>query len=218
MDRPGQIFHPRTNTIARASLVVGAVLTTFLLWFWAEFIRSPYTTEQWVVRDQPVPFSHEHHVSGLGIDCKYCHTSVEKSSFAGLPSTEICMHCHQQIWKDSPMLEPVRESYRTGEPLRWTRVHDLPDFVYFNHSIHIAKGVDCSNCHGEVADMPLMKKAHSLQMDWCLDCHRHPPPFARGDDESQEFASTMAPRPPNADRGIQTGVTPQLTNCWVCHR
>src|SRR5690606_2276314 len=165
-----QIFHPSTNVIAKAALFAGVFVLAGIAWAGSLWVRSSYVTQVDVVRDQPVPFSHDHHVSGLGIDCRYCHTSVEKSSFAGIPSTEICMGCHSQIWKNSELLAPVRESYRTGESLQWTRVNDLPDFVYFNHSIHIAKGVACESCHGRVDKMPLMRKAASLHMEWCLEC------------------------------------------------
>ena len=127
-----------------------------------------------VRRPQPVPFSHQHHVAGLGIDCRYCHTSVETSSFAGIPPTKTCMNCHAQIWTNAALLEPVRESYKTGKSLVWTRVNDLPDFAYFNHSIHINKGVGCNTCHGPVDRMPLMYNQASLQMEWCLECHRAP--------------------------------------------
>ena len=166
-----QIFRRSTNTLVRSTLV-GVVLFFFLLWgvvyavFW-----SPYTTDTNVPRGQLVPFSHQHHYSGLGIDCRYCHTSVETSSFAGIPATEICMSCHSQVWTDAPMLAPVRQSLAFDSPLEWNRVNDLPDFVFFNHSIHVQKGIGCSTCHGRVDQMPLTWKAHSLYMRWCLDCH-----------------------------------------------
>src|SRR5712691_4749627 len=151
-----QIFHPSTNTISRVSLFSALFLIAFLLWLLAEFQRSSYITEANVEREQPVQFSHKHHVTDDGIDCRYCHTSVETSSFAGIPATEICMSCHSQIWSNAEILEPVRASFRTGESLQWTRVHDLPDFVYFNHSMHIYKGIGCATCHGRVDQMPLM--------------------------------------------------------------
>ena len=117
--------------------------------------RSPWYTGPGRREQQPVPFSHRHHAGELGIDCRYCHTSVEKSSFAGVPPTQTCMTCHSQIWTNASMLEPVRASYRTDESLEWTRVNALPDFVYFDHSIHMAKGVGCTTCHGPIAEMPL---------------------------------------------------------------
>src|SRR5512143_956525 len=169
-----QIFHRSANSIAKASIIAAVLLVTSLLWAALELQRSPYYTYAGVAKMQPVPFSHQHHVAGLGIDCRYCHTSVEQSSFAGLPPTETCMTCHSQIWTNAAMLAPVRQSLAADVPLRWTRVNDLPDFVYFNHSIHIDKGIGCVTCHGQVNRMPLMQKAHSLYMSWCLDCHRAP--------------------------------------------
>jgi hypothetical protein len=170
-----QIFHRSSNTIARVSIVGGGALLAFLGWvFFTLMADSGYATGQYVVKHQPVPFSHEHHVRGLGIDCRYCHTSVERSAFAGLPPTETCMNCHRQIWTNAELLEPIRASYRDNVPVQWTRVHDLPDFVYFNHSVHIAKGIGCESCHGKVNRMPLMLQNASLQMQWCLDCHRNP--------------------------------------------
>src|SRR2546423_3133226 len=174
-----QIFHRSTNTLSRVSIFgavfIIAVLTTVI----SILIRSPYFTEARVVRVQPVPFSHKHHVSGIGIDCRYCHTSVEESSFAGIPPTATCMNCHAQIFSTSPYLEPIRESFRTGRSIEWTRVHDLPDFVYFNHSIHVHKGVGCTTCHGQIDRMPLTWQVQSLQMEWCVDCHRNPERYVR---------------------------------------
>src|SRR4051812_21554084 len=167
------VFGPKANLITKLVLCGGgAGLLTLAGAGWI-FPSIDYFTGLHIVQPQPVPFSHDHHVSGLGIDCRYCHTTVEKSPFAGMPETEICMGCHSQIWKDSPLLAPVRQSFAEGKPLAWTRVHDLPDFVYFNHSIHVAKGIGCETCHGRVDRMPLMRRAASLQMEWCLDCHRH---------------------------------------------
>ena len=145
--------------------------------------RSPYVTGQHVAPDQPVPFSHQHHVAGLGLDCRYCHTSVEESSFAGIPPTKTCMNCHAEIWTTAALLAPVRSSFHTGRSIEWTRVHDLPDFVYFNHSIHVNKGVGCFSCHGPVDQMPLMYQENSLQMEWCLNCHRNPEKFLRPRDQ-----------------------------------
>jgi hypothetical protein len=169
-----QIFHRSSNSLARLSIFGAIILVAIIVGVLCDANRSPYITQAGVIRDQPVPFSHQHHVQGLGIDCRYCHTSVENSSFAGIPPTKTCMTCHSQIWSDSPTLEPVRESFRTGKPLAWTRVHDLPDFVYFNHSIHVAKGIACATCHGPVETMPLTWRQESLNMEWCLKCHRDP--------------------------------------------
>lgn len=169
-----QIFHRSTNTISKVSIFGLVFLVAAVFTIMGMLNRSPYLTQAGVIRDQPVPFSHDHHVRGLGIDCRYCHTSVETSNFAGIPPTKTCMSCHSQIFSDSPMLEPVRESFRTGEPLAWVRVHDLPDFVYFDHSIHIAKGVACASCHGPVEAMPLTWRQESLNMEWCIQCHKNP--------------------------------------------
>src|SRR5205814_5106086 len=174
-----QIFHRSTNTISRATIFGAIFIVAVLLWAAIPFQRSPYVTYAEVARPQPAPFSHQHHVAGLGIDCRYCHTSVETSSFAGIPPTKTCMNCHSQIWTNAAYLEPVRESFRSGKSLVWNRANDLPDFVYFNHSIHVAKGVGCNTCHGPVDQMPLMYQAKSLQMEWCLDCHKNPEKYVR---------------------------------------
>jgi cytochrome c7-like protein len=173
-----------------------------------------------VARAQPLMFSHKHHVADDGIDCRYCHTSVEDSAFAGIPSTDVCMNCHRQIWNESEMLAPVRESYRTGTPIVWNRVHDLPDFVYFDHSIHVAKGVGCETCHGRVDQMPLVWKVNTLQMEWCLECHRNPERHVRPRDQ----IVTMGWRPPNGDqltlgrRLVQEYRIERKTDCSTCHR
>ncbi|PYV48297.1 MAG: cytochrome C [Acidobacteria bacterium] len=169
-----QIFHRSANVISRASIYVGIFTAAFALWTCIQIQRSPYVTYAGIARPQPAPFSHQHHVAALGIDCRYCHTSVETSSFAGIPPTKTCMNCHSQIWTNAALLEPVRESFRSGKSLVWNRVNDLPDFVYFDHSIHINKGVGCNTCHGPVDRMPLMYNYASLQMEWCIECHRAP--------------------------------------------
>src|SRR5437588_12911977 len=170
-----QIFKRSTNSLARVSIVVGVVALAAVGGALFELIAdSTYATRQGDAREQPIPFSHAHHVGSLGIDCRYCHTTVETSSFANIPPTKTCMNCHSQIWSTSPTLEPVRESFRTDRSIEWTRVHDLPDYVYFNHSIHVNKGIGCASCHGPVDRMPLTYQDQNLQMEWCLDCHRHP--------------------------------------------
>src|SRR4051812_14896776 len=169
-----QIFHRSANVISRASIYVGIFTAACALWTCIQIQRSPYVTYAGIARPQPAPFSHQHHVAALGIDCRYCHTSVETSSFAGIPPTKTCMNCHSQIWTNAALLEPVRESFRSGKSLVWNRVNDLPDFVYFDHSIHINKGVGCNTCHGPVDRMPLMYNYASLQMEWCIECHRAP--------------------------------------------
>jgi hypothetical protein len=209
------------NTVARAT-IFGAVFIVGLLGYIETVVdRSPYQTDAGIVRNQPVPFSHEHHVSGLGLDCRFCHTSVENSHFAGIPPTKICMTCHSKIWTDAPLLEPVRESYRENRPLSWTRVHNLPDFVYFNHSIHIAKGVGCATCHGPIDKMPLTMEFNSLQMRWCLDCHRDPAQYLR---PKAEVFNMKYEAPANHYELAQQQVkdehikVDQLTNCYICHR
>jgi hypothetical protein len=219
-----QIFGKSSNSIARVSLV-GVVFGFFGLWgvVYAVYL-SPYTTDVNVPRVQQVPFSHQHHVSGLGIDCRYCHDSVETSSFAGVPPTHTCMSCHSQLWTDAPMLAPVRESLATGQPLRWQRVNQVPDFVFFNHSIHVQKGIGCSTCHGRVDEMPLTWKAHSLYMRWCLDCHEAPERNLRPKD--QIYNMQWQPPRDQIERGrellteyqISKQRLSQLRDCGMCHR
>jgi ferredoxin len=214
-----QIFHPSTNTISRVTIFGGALLVIALVAAFVAINESPYITEVGVARSQPVPFSHKHHISDDGIDCRYCHTSVEESSFAGIPPTKTCMNCHTQIWSESPVLEPVRESFRTDKPIQWTRVHNLPGFVYFDHSIHVHKGVGCSTCHGRVDQMPLMWRENTLYMDWCLDCHRAPERYVRPRDQ----VFNMAYQPPQDQIALGTKLIQEyqirkLTSCSTCHR
>jgi Cytochrome c7 and related cytochrome c len=169
-----QIFDRSSNALARMSLVLTGLIVIALGVTLDQLQRSPWVTRQGQRPDQPVPFSHKHHVQGLGLQCQYCHTTVEKSSYAGIPPTRTCMNCHAQIWTNAQLLEPVRNSWYTGQSIAWTKVHDLPDFVYFNHSIHVNKGIGCETCHGRVDEMPLMYAQNTLQMEWCLDCHRNP--------------------------------------------
>jgi hypothetical protein len=193
-----QIFHRSTNTLSRATIFGAVFIVAALIWVGYAVQGSPFVTYAGVRKPQPVPFSHQHHVTGLGIDCRYCHTSVETSSFAGIPPTKTCMNCHSQIWTNAQLLEPVRASYRSGESLQWTRINQLPDFVYFNHSIHIAKGVGCNTCHGPVDTMPLMYQQASLQMEWCLECHRDPGKNLRPRDQ----VFNMRYRPPSSDNPV----------------
>ena len=214
-----QIFHPSTNTISRLTIFGGAIIVVGLVTALAAINRSSYVTEVGVARSQPVQFSHKHHVSDDGIDCRYCHTSVEQSSFAGIPSTKICMSCHTQIWAESPILEPVRESFRTGKSIEWTRVHNLPGFAYFDHSIHVHKGVGCTTCHGRVDQMPLMWRENTLYMEWCLECHRNPEKFVR----PREQVFNMDWQPPSDQIALGQKLVRQykiesLTSCSVCHR
>ncbi len=217
-----QIFHRSTNTLSRLSIFGALFLVVGLLWLIAGINRSSYVTDQSVAREQPVPFSHDHHVGGLGIDCRYCHTSVEVSAFAGIPATAVCMNCHSQIWSTSDVLKPVRDSFQNGRPIRWTRVHNLPDFAYFDHSIHLRKGVGCATCHGQVDQMPLMWQAASLQMEWCLECHRQPERYLRPRD--QVFNMSWQPEGDQLALGrrlmkqYDVKSSAALTSCSTCHR
>jgi hypothetical protein len=212
-----QIFHPSMNTISRATIFGAVFILMGVGWILWVFYRSSYMTQVGVARPQPVEFSHEHHVGGLGIDCRYCHLSVETSAFAGIPATQVCMQCHSQIWNDSPKLAPVRASFRTGESIRWTRVHDLPDFVQFNHSIHIKKGVGCVACHGRVDSMPLTWRTKTLHMQWCVDCHRDPAPSLRPADEIFSMESQAAIAASDRQKLLEHYHISHETNCSVCH-
>jgi len=218
-----QIFHPSTNTLSRVSIFGGVFVVGGLLWLMGAVNRSPWVTQRNVVIDQPVPFSHSHHVAGLGIDCRYCHTTVEDAAFAGIPPTKTCMSCHSQVWTEAPMLEPVRESFRTDEPIEWVRVHDLPDFAYFDHSIHLAKGIGCSSCHGPVDRMPLMWRDNTLNMEWCLECHREPERFVRPREElfTTDWSPEAALGVSQAELGrelIERYDVHPKTSCSTCHR
>ncbi|HVU46033.1 MAG TPA: cytochrome c3 family protein [Terracidiphilus sp.] len=169
-----QIFDRSSNALARMSLVLTGLIVIALGVTLDQLQRSPWVTRQGQRPDQPVPFSHKHHVQGLGLQCQYCHTTVEKSSYAGIPPTRTCMNCHAQIWTNAQLLQPVRDSWYTGQSIPWIKVHDLPDFVFFSHEIHVNKGIGCATCHGKVDQMPLMYAQNTLQMEWCLDCHRNP--------------------------------------------
>ena len=217
-----RVFHRSTNTLSRVSLFGLVFLLIVLSWISITVGRSSYLTNVAVAQKQPVPFSHEHHVSGLGIDCRYCHTSVEKSAFAGIPATQICMNCHSQIWSDSPMLEPVRASFRSGVPLEWTRVHNLPEFAYFDHSIHIHQGIGCSSCHGRIDQMPLTFAENPMYMEWCLECHRNVARYVRPREEV--FNMNWQPPPDQIARGqnlireYHIKDIRSLTVCSTCHR
>ena len=216
-----QVFPRSANWASKASILVGIVLVASILGIVLNINRIYFVNQVNVAIDQPVHFSHKHHVTGMGIDCRYCHTTVEVSAFAGVPPTETCMTCHSQIWTEAPILEPVRASFRDNVPIEWNRVHDLPDFAYFNHSIHVNQGIGCQSCHGHVDQMPLMWKAESLNMEWCLDCHRDPAQYIRPRDQvfnmnyqypaDQESLGEQLV----AEYGVQTS---QLTNCSICHR
>lgn len=230
-----QIFHRSTNSLSRATIFGAVFVVAALGWLLYVVQGSPYVTTAGLRKPQPVPFSHQHHVTGLGIDCRYCHTSVETSSFAGIPPTKTCMNCHSQIWTNAKLLEPVRASYRSGESLQWTRVNALPDFVFFNHSIHVTKGVGCNTCHGPVDQMPLMYQAESLQMEWCLGCHRAPQNNLRPRDQvfNMRYQQPSSTNPVTVDgqaytdqaalgaalvKKYQVRGVMEITSCSTCHR
>jgi Cytochrome c7 and related cytochrome c len=216
-----QLFGPSANVIARSVLIAGALLPFGAIGVTYGFMNSSYVTGQNIIRQQPIPFPHKHHVAELGIACLYCHTSVEKSAFAGVPATHVCMTCHSQIWTNAAMLAPVRESLANNQPIRWNRVHRLPEYVYFNHSVHIAKGVGCSTCHGRIDQMALTAQAAPLTMGWCLDCHRDPAPNLRPTSEIYNMA-WQPPADQNKAGAALTRVNninpSRLIECSICHR
>jgi len=214
-----QIFRRSANTLSKLSLFGVLSLVGGLILFAMVLGRSSYVTRANEYIEQPIQFSHLHHVTDDGIDCRYCHTSVETSAFAGIPPTKTCMNCHSQLFATEPILERVRASFRDDRPRRWVRVHDLPDFVYFNHSIHVKKGMGCETCHGRVDQMPLMEQVNTLQMEWCLNCHRNPENYVRPRSE----ITTMGYRPPVPQSVIGPQLVKEyginsLTSCSVCHR
>jgi formate-dependent nitrite reductase cytochrome c552 subunit len=229
-----QLFTNNANAVARASIIVGVVLALVVVWAWWQLNRSGYNTGQFLEYQQPVQFSHKHHVGDDGIDCRYCHTSVENAASAGMPPTQTCMNCHTQIWSDSPYLAPVRNSYANNQPIQWRRVHDLPDYVYFNHSIHVKKGVGCSSCHGRIDEMGSVYQKSSLQMSWCLDCHKDPGRFIREinkDDNSAIYDMTWRAgndgertSGEDAEKGRKLAAEYKvksreaMTSCSTCHR
>jgi hypothetical protein len=215
-----QVFPKSANAWSKASLITIVLLVLGFGWVILTLQRSDVVTSANEFVEQPVQFSHQHHAGGIGIDCRYCHTSVEVSPSAGIPPTKTCINCHSQIWNQSPYLEPVRASFRDDRPLNWIRVHDLPDFVYFNHSIHVRKGVGCETCHGRVDRMPLMFQAKSLQMEWCLDCHRDPSRYVRPLDQITTMGYVRPASVNGADlvRDYRIAGVAELTSCSVCHR
>ena len=216
-----QVFKPSANTWARLTIFGALFAVAGGLFALTELMRSDYVTGAHIQREQPVPFSHRHHAGELGIDCRYCHTTVERAAYANIPPTEICMNCHSHIWSDSPLLEPVRASYRTDESIPWVKVHDLPDFVYFDHSIHVARGVGCATCHGRVDQMNLTWQESSLHMEWCVDCHRHPEQHVRPRDQVFNMAWTV---PGNTDQEtlgrslVEQNHIESRDDCSTCHR
>ncbi len=212
-------FRPLANTIFKLILLGGASALAFSLWMGYLVARSPYEMRQGVPREQPLQFSHKHHVGDLGLDCRYCHGAVEDSWFADIPPTTTCLHCHSQLWAASPALAPVHESYRTNRSIQWTQVYALPDYVYFNHSVHVHKGIGCSSCHGRVDEMPLTWQSPRLTMAWCLDCHRNPEQYVR---PKSEVFNIQYKRPADqlalGKRLVRDYHIQRLTSCSYCHR
>lgn len=216
------IFPPRSNTIARlsilAALLLLAVITAVLVWW----VHSSTFNKVGVAVSQPVPFPHSFHVGVVGLNCRYCHASVDKSGFADLPPTETCMSCHSIVKTDSPLLAPIRDSYKTGQPVQWNRVNNVADYVFFNHEIHVNKGVGCETCHGRVDQMSTDVKANTFYMAWCLDCHRNPANYLR----PKENVYDMGYKPAEDQKTLgarlvkEYNVMPpsQLMNCSICHR
>ena len=213
-----QIFHRSTNTLSRLSIFGAVFILGGGLWMLAAINRSGYVTQAGVAREQPVQFSHKHHAGELGIDCRYCHTGVERAAVANVPPTKTCMNCHAQIWRDSDFLEPVRKSLANDVALQWIKVHDLPDYVYFNHQVHVAKGVGCVTCHGRVDQMNQLYQAHSLQMEWCLDCHRHPEQYVRPLDRVFDMAWTADDQATLGPMLVRQNEVRTRTDCSTCHR
>lgn len=214
-----QLFRPSANSIAKIAIASAVILVFSTIGIAYMIDRGPWITDVGVAPVQPIYFSHKHHVKDDGIDCRYCHTSVENSGYAGLPPTETCMSCHSQIWNNATVTEPIRQSWSTGESIKWTRVHDLPDFVYFNHSIHIAKGIGCSTCHGQINEMPWVYKVNTLYMNWCLNCHRNPAQYIRP--KSEIFNMDYKYPTNQAELGAQLVKeyhAQSLTDCVTCHR
>lgn len=213
-----QVFSPRAGFYVLLVLIASFVATTGAVLAWRTLTAEPHAVGEAV--EQPVPFSHKHHVGEIGLDCRYCHTTVETSAFAGMPPVSTCMTCHSQLYTDQPMLQPLVKAWQTHVPLAWNRVNSLPDFVYFNHSIHVAKGVGCVSCHGRVDQMPLMHRAASLSMQWCLQCHRAPQKFLRPTSKVFDMAWQPADQKKLGLALVKRYDihTSRLTDCSVCHR
>lgn len=210
------VIQRRTELAVKLALLAVALVVALGLAL-AVWRGQEDTTRDEVV-EQPIPFSHKHHVGDVGLDCRYCHTTVEHAASAGLPSTQVCLNCHSQLFADAPLLAPLRESERTGVPIAWQQVHRLPDFVYFDHSIHVNKGVACIECHGRIDQMPLTRRVASLRMDWCIECHRNPLPHLR--EHSKVFSMLPLDDGDAATVRMLSKLQSQqrLTDCSTCHR
>ena len=217
-----QLFRPGADAILRLVLLTGVALVAGVPVVIAGIVRSNYVTGVGVAPDQPVPFSHKHHSGELAIDCRYCHTTVEKAATPTIPPTHTCMTCHSQIWTGSDMLKPVRDSYSQDKPLEWVRLNRLPSYVYYNHSVHVTKGIGCSTCHGAVTDMQLTYRANAFEMQFCLNCHREPERWVRPKEQVWQMDWT----PPANQAALGRELVAQyhiqggnrLTECGICHR
>ena len=214
-----QIFHRSQNVLSRVFIFGGIALVGLFFFLAGTLNRSPWATGQGVAKEQPIQFSHRHHSGELGIDCRYCHVTVEDAAYAGMPPTQTCMNCHAEVWKESPYLEPVRSSWREEEPIQWTKVYDLPDYVYFDHSAHVNKGVGCQSCHGDVDEQNVLWQEPSLHMEWCLNCHREPEKFLRPNDAIFDFNY----EPPEDQLYLGLSLLEEYDvnageDCGVCHR
>lgn len=210
------LYPPWSNGVYRFVLLLLALGAISLVLGPMIYVRTPYNTGQFHPWDQPVEFDHRHHVRDDGIQCLYCHSGAETSPYAGVPSTDVCMGCHAQVWDNSPQLQAVRRSYFSGQPIRWKRVHSLADFVFFNHSVHVRYGIDCSRCHGDVGSMARVEQVQPLTMGWCLDCHRDPAhQIPDGSLPASEWGATV-----HMFTDIYLGhrdITGLIT-CTACHR
>lgn len=202
------------GTVAAVLTLIAGGVAVALLW-----VRTPYSTAQFATVEQPVPFSHLLHVTGFEIDCRYCHATVERAPTAGMPDTRTCVPCHNPTWYEGPWFEPVRRSIATGQPIQWRRVNDLPDHVFFNHAVHVQRGMPCASCHGNVAQMHVVYQTAPLTMAWCLECHMDPEPWLRPVEGStvQRTVGAEWPAPHGTPEPLETAVQ-RLTTCTACHR
>jgi hypothetical protein len=212
------IFPSWSNTVLGTLLVLGAcgivgVPTLLMIW-----VRTPYLTERTKPLDQPVEFDHRHHVNDNGMDCRYCHYTVERSPYAGVPPTAVCMACHAQVWTQATLLEPVRQSFFENRPIEWQKVHRLPDFAYFDHSAHTRRGVGCVSCHGRVDQMARVYRVAPLVMGWCLDCHRSPERQLRPREHvADPYWQAEDPAATGVAVKVALDIRPPVT-CSGCHR
>ena len=221
MGRYHYVFPRWSNLLLPSVLLIGAVAPLYVVLLVA-YGFSPKTTDVGYAPVQPIPYSHEVHAGVLGIDCRYCHNTVEESAHAAIPPTQTCMNCHAAIHKESPLLEPLRQSYATGEPVPWVRIHDLPDYAYFNHAAHVNRGVSCVSCHGRVDRMEVVQQSEALSMGWCLECHRNPEPHLRDPalvtELGWEYEGTEEQARQEQARWREQNQINPAQDCSTCHR